>query len=251
MQYMTKSKLSTFSNRVLNSITNDIGLFESDYFKSIWLSNERRFDEWVNSIPSSYDVYEGYNTLEELVDNFLLPKSRYIIIKFKQQYYAVVYRSGNHQLIIGKEKFIFIENNRRIESDKHPEKYNINYRKRNIGENRIIFHEMKALDPDMKVYIYRKENSERAVEALGEFTYAVGMLGASFKSYDFTLEDLFILNYYYSPTDVVFFKYFLKFYHYISINPFRWTGKKSNGQSVTMPNPYIPFCKPFKDHCNE
>jgi len=241
-------KDDSFGQRFLKLILNNEEFLDSDEYEKLSLAENEVIEAWIDSIPESYSTYEGFDSIEACLETLLLPKSKYVFIHFQGQYYAVAYESGTRQIIVGKDQFIYTNDTRLLYDEEHPSNYPIRQRVKYIGEPKTILCEMLAIDPDMKAYIYKQEKSTKIYEADEGYEHSFAQLGSTFKDYDFTKHNVGLLHFYYTNLEVEFFEYYLEYYDFISINPFRWNGKEYNEETQSyeikrLPAPYSAYCR--------
>jgi len=244
----------SFGHRFLKLILNDKEFRESEEFNNISLAGNEVIETWIDSIPESYSVYEGFASVEECVESLILPKSKYIFIYFKGQYYAVAYESGTRQIAVGKDKFTYAEDTQLKHDTVHPEYY-IRQRARNIGEPKTIYFEMLAIDPNMKSFKFGQEKSKKYYEADSGYDHNFALLGSTFKDFKFTQDNVRLLHFYYNELDVEFFEYYLEYYDFVNINPFNWSGIEYNEKTGTyertrLPAPFSGYCRRWIDLSN-
>lgn len=139
--------------------------------------------EWLLSIYNSYHFYNGFETLElchQNIQSTNYQNQLYRIVQFNNQFYAVVYVNAQHQQVIGKELSYFTKNNMFLCAKRPPSNLMIKDRNK-IPPNPLIYYELHAFDPTIKVYqLHEESNLYMEVPLLEAFEYAV-LLGITFK----------------------------------------------------------------------
>ncbi|MGN7479280.1 hypothetical protein ACTHOQ_15685 [Solibacillus silvestris] len=185
--------------------------------------------EWLLSIYNSYSFYEGFETLESClsyIHSTNYDNDIYRIVKFSDQYYAVVYENSQHQQVIGKEVSYFTRNNLFLSAKRPPSNLMIKDRHK-LPPIPLIYYELNAFDPALTIYKLVKKNSIDYMELPVEeaIEYAV-LLGVSFKDIWYKCDsphaiahNRAILNLYFAKGHNL--TLFGKYSKAIAINPFQ------------------------------
>lgn len=170
----------------------------------------QRQNTLLNRIYASYCIYQGFDTLEDCERELATIKSRYVFVKFNNQYYAVSYDSSMRQHVVGRDCHWYVDSNGKfINSEQRPKEYVAKKRAKFQNINLAIYDELLILDKDLEVFFYENAFSTELTKAYqGEFANMLVLLGITFKNMWFGLHDNDILNIYFRNEQN--YDYFLK-----------------------------------------
>lgn len=185
--------------------------------------------EWLLSIYTSYSFYEGFDTLENCL-NYInttnYDNNLYRIVKFYDNYYAVIYENAQHQQIIGKELSYFTRNNLLLCAKRPPSNLLLKDRQK-LPPIPLIYYELKAFDPTLTIYKLINKHSIEYIEVPLEEAYDyVVLLGVTFKDIWYKCDTPHAIAYNRSILNLYFTKghnltLFGKYSNAIAINPFQ------------------------------
>ncbi|MBM7716031.1 hypothetical protein MXL46_09165 [Heyndrickxia sporothermodurans] len=201
--------------------------------------NDFQLNQWLDHIEGSYRFFDGFKTLEECVKHALMPKSKYVFIRFKNQYYAVAYK-GLKQLVMGKDEVHFIEDGYFKVEKTHPDNYEVKGRLRKIEIADTIYHELKMFDPDMTAYIFKSVRHDEPIEVsemTNDYLHYYILLGIRFKDFYYSKKNIPLLKFYFSYTGN--YEQLLKRKDVKSVNPFAWRVKNASGDSRPYQTVYV------------
>lgn len=185
--------------------------------------------EWLLSVYDSFSFYEGFDTWESCInyirsshyDNHL-----YRIVEFSKMFYAVIYENSYYQQVIGKEISYYTKSNIFLCATHPPANLTLKERTK-LLPNPLIYYELQAFDPDLKIYELQSEDTleYKEVPVLDAIEYAV-LLGVTFKDIWYKCDtphaiahNRAILNLYFNSGHSL--TLFGKYSNAIAINPFQ------------------------------
>lgn len=185
--------------------------------------------EWLLSIYESYSFYEGFDTMEDcihFIESSYYDNHLYRIVQFSTMFYAIIYENTQYQQVIGKEIAYFTRNNLFLCTKRPPS--NLTFKERiKMPPIPLIYYELHAFDPHMKVFKLDSDTSEsfQEVPILDAIEYAV-LLGVTFKDIWYSCDtphaiahNRAILNLYFNPGHNL--TLFGKYSKALAINPFQ------------------------------
>lgn len=185
--------------------------------------------EWINTVYDSYCFYEGFQSFDACLEYIIeshYNNSSYVIIKFLDMYYAVVYENTQHQQIIGKDLAYYTKNNLFLVAHRPPVNLTIKDRVR-LPVIPLIYHELFAFDPTIRAYRIPEGGSTNFEEfPVHDALAYIVLLGVTFKDIWFSCNNSHsithnraILNMYFNEGHG--FTLFGKYSNAIAINPFQ------------------------------
>lgn len=184
--------------------------------------------DWLNSIYDSYHFYEGFDTFEsctQYIRSSHYADQKYVIIRFFNTFYAIIYENTQHQQIIGKHLSYYTKNNLFLVSERPPNNLMMKDRER-LPVIPIIFHELQAFDEHMQAYAYNEESRSFVLGNIQDYIEFAVLLGITFKDCWYLCDSPHaiahnrqILNIYFN--DGHGFTVFGKYANAIAINPFQ------------------------------
>ena len=185
--------------------------------------------EWLNTVYDSYSFYEGFESFDDCLQYIVgshYNNTTYVIIKFLNMYYAVVYENTKHQQIIGEDIAYYTKNNLFLVSHRPPVNLTMKDRVRQPVIP-LIYHELFTFDPMIRAYRIPEGGTTNFEEipVHDALSYIV-LLGVTFKDIWFTCNTPYsithnraILNMYFNEGHGI--TLFGKYSNAIAINPFQ------------------------------
>ena len=185
--------------------------------------------EWLLSIYKSYSFYEGFETMEDCLSYIYstnYDNELYRVIKFYDQYYAVVYENSQHQQVIGKDISYYAKNNLFLCSKRPPSNLMVRDRSKSTPIP-LIYYELNAFDPTIAIYKLINNHHTGYIEVPidEDIEYAV-LLGVTFKDVWYRCDTPHAIAHNRAILNLYFMKghnltLFGKYSKAIAINPFQ------------------------------
>lgn len=188
------------------------------------------------------EVYKGFSSISD-VETFMygrdIPEKGYMIVKFFDMYYAILYKDANNMAIIGID--VCWEKVDGHFSQGKTKNFTAPYKSDKVQKtgysNKKIIEDMYFLDDDIEVYNTYK-NGWRNV--LNTYQYApafLDYLGRTFYLNFFKSYDLEKLHQYFKKSDILFLKHLMESWEATELNPFRGEAIINNEKvAVRMPS---------------
>lgn len=186
-QYNEKLKNRLLAEGFLKEIKGDL-LYVKRKLSHATYSHERErmlTELWFNQVYDSYTFFDGFKTLEKCKEYLEVSpylKSRYIIIKFREMYYAVVYHSHSSQQVIGKDRAYYTKNGFFLCDSEVDSRLKVDKRLKQKDINPIIYHELLAFS-NIEAFMYKRVDATECTEIdPKEYMNFIVLLGISFKN---------------------------------------------------------------------
>lgn len=194
-------------------------LNQEGYIKEIYMFGK--------NVEILFNIHKGFDSLVDLrgfLSSINIDYDKSIVIRFLEQYYAIVFEDYDREIIIGKDDCYYTNEKYQLikcKTKNFQPKFLPTFIKKQVYNNLQLYYDLEEIDTNFDIL----KNGKSIKGSDYAKTYAI-ILGVSFISHYFTYDELFILK-----------AYFDEDYSYIfntmsgveGINPFKGKIKYLNG----------------------